>query len=235
MLENPAEEPEIVDLANYLNQMGARVRGAGTNVITIEGVSELHGVQHSVIPDRIEAGTYMIAAAMTGGDVIIENVLPEHQKPLIAKLREAGALVEEDIDRIHVASDGNLKAVDIKTLPYPGFPTDSQAAVMAMLSVAHGTSVMIENIFENRYRHVRELCRLGADIMTEGKVAVIKGVETLTGACVCAADLRAGTALAVAGLAAQGETQVMHPQYIDRGYAHFEENLRALGADVYRI
>ena len=151
VLENPAEEPEIVDLANYLNQMGARVRGAGTNVITIEGVSELHGVQHSVIPDRIEAGTYMIAAAMTGGDVIIENVLPEHQKPLIAKLREAGALVEEDIDRIHVVGSGRLKAVDIKTLPYPGFPTDMQAQMMAMLSVAEGRSKITETVFENRF------------------------------------------------------------------------------------
>ena len=175
VLENPAEEPEIVDLANYLNQMGARVRGAGTNVITIEGVSELHGVQHSVIPDRIEAGTYMIAAAMTGGDVIIENVLPEHQKPLIAKLREAGALVEEDIDRIHVAGSGKLKAVDIKTLPYPGFPTDMQAQMMAMLSVAEGRSKITETVFENRFMHVVELNRMGANITTEGRSAVITG------------------------------------------------------------
>ena len=200
VLENPAEEPEIVDLANYLNQMGARVRGAGTNVITIEGVSELHGVQHSVIPDRIEAGTYMIAAAMTGGDVIIENVLPEHQKPLIAKLREAGALVEEDIDRIHVVGSGRLKAVDIKTLPYPGFPTDMQAQMMAMLSVAEGRSKITETVFENRFMHVVELNRMGANITTEGRSAVITGPAHLTGCTVRATDLRAGAAMILAGL-----------------------------------
>lgn len=205
VLENPAEEPEIVDLANYLNQMGARVRGAGTNVITIEGVSELHGVQHSVIPDRIEAGTYMIAAAMTGGDVIIENVLPEHQKPLIAKLREAGALVEEDIDRIHVAGSGKLKAVDIKTLPYPGFPTDMQAQMMAMLSVAEGRSKITETVFENRFMHVVELNRMGANITTEGRSAVITGPAHLTGCTVRATDLRAGAAMILAGLVAEGQ------------------------------
>ena len=214
VLENPAEEPEIVDLANYLNQMGARVRGAGTNIITIEGVSELHGVQHSVIPDRIEAGTYMIAAAMTGGDVIIENVLPEHQKPLIAKLREAGALVEEDIDRIHVASDGKLKAVDIKTLPYPGFPTDMQAQMMAMLAIAEGRSKVTETVFENRFMHVVELNRMGADITTDGRSAVITGPAHLTGCTVRATDLRAGAAMILAGLVAK---------------------LRNLGADIERV
>ncbi len=235
VLENPAEEPEIVDLANYLNQMGARVRGAGTNVITIEGVSELHGVQHSVIPDRIEAGTYMIAAAMTGGDVIIENVLPEHQKPLIAKLREAGALVEEDIDRIHVAGSGRLKAVEIKTLPYPGFPTDMQAQMMAMLSVAEGRSKITETVFENRFMHVVELNRMGANITTEGRSAVITGPAHLTGCTVRATDLRAGAAMILAGLVAEGATEICDIYHIDRGYEEIAAKLTRLGADIKRV
>lgn len=235
VLENPAEEPEIVDLANYLNQMGARVRGAGTNVITIEGVSELHGVQHSVIPDRIEAGTYMIAAAMTGGDVIIENVLPEHQKPLIAKLREAGALVEEDIDRIHVVGSGRLKAVDIKTLPYPGFPTDMQAQMMAMLSVAEGRSKITETVFENRFMHVVELNRMGANIATEGRSAVITGPAHLTGCTVRATDLRAGAAMILAGLVAEGATEICDIYHIDRGYEEIAAKLTRLGADIKRV
>lgn len=235
VLENPAEEPEIVDLANYLNQMGARVRGAGTNVITIEGVSELHGVQHSVIPDRIEAGTYMIAAAMTGGDVIIENVLPEHQKPLIAKLREAGALVEEDIDRIHVVGSGRLKAVDIKTLPYPGFPTDMQAQMMAMLSVAEGRSKITETVFENRFMHVVELNRMGANITTEGRSAVITGPAHLTGCTVRATDLRAGAAMILAGLVAEGATEICDIYHIDRGYEEIAAKLTWLGADIKRV
>lgn len=235
VLENPAEEPEIVDLANYLNQMGARVRGAGTNVITIEGVSELHSVQHSVIPDRIEAGTYMIAAAMTGGDVIIENVLPEHQKPLIAKLREAGALVEEDIDRIHVVGSGKLKAVDIKTLPYPGFPTDMQAQMMAMLSVAEGRSKITETVFENRFMHVVELNRMGANITTEGRSAVITGPAHLTGCTVRATDLRAGAAMILAGLVAEGATEICDIYHIDRGYEEIAAKLTRLGADIKRV
>lgn len=235
VLANPAEEPEIVDLANYLNQMGARVRGAGTNVITIEGVSELHGVQHSVIPDRIEAGTYMIAAAMTGGDVIIENVLPEHQKPLIAKLREAGALVEEDIDRIHVVGSGRLKAVDIKTLPYPGFPTDMQAQMMAMLSVAEGRSKITETVFENRFMHVVELNRMGANITTEGRSAVITGPAHLTGCTVRATDLRAGAAMILAGLVAEGATEICDIYHIDRGYEEIAAKLTRLGADIKRV
>ena len=235
VLENPAEEPEIVDLANYLNQMGARVRGAGTNVITIEGVSELHGVQHSVIPDRIEAGTYMIAAAMTGGDVIIENVLPEHQKPLIAKLREAGALVEEDIDRIHVVGSGRLTAVDIKTLPYPGFPTDMQAQMMAMLSVAEGRSKITETVFENRFMHVVELNRMGANITTEGRSAVITGPAHLTGCTVRATDLRAGAAMILAGLVAEGATEICDIYHIDRGYEEIAAKLTRLGADIKRV
>ena len=235
VLENPAEEPEIVDLANYLNQMGARVRGAGTNVITIEGVPELHGVQHSVIPDRIEAGTYMIAAAMTGGDVIIENVLPEHQKPLIAKLREAGALIEEDIDRIHVVGSGKLKAVDIKTLPYPGFPTDMQAQMMAMLSVAEGRSKITETVFENRFMHVVELNRMGANITTEGRSAVITGPAHLTGCTVRATDLRAGAAMILAGLVAEGATEICDIYHIDRGYEEIAAKLTRLGANIKRV
>ena len=175
-LENPAEEPEIVDLANYLNQMGARIRGAGTDVIRIEGVKHMHGAEHIAIPDRIEAGTYMIAAAMTHGDVIIENVLAEHQKPLLAKLREAGVLIEEDIDRIHVACPGELKGVNVKTLPYPGFPTDMQAQFMAMMTISQGRSTVMETVFENRFMHVVELNRMGANIATTGaRGAIIEG------------------------------------------------------------
>ena len=199
IIENAAREPHIVDLANFLNSMGADVRGAGTDTVKINGVDRLHGGSYSIIPDQIEAGTYMAAAAATGGEVLVKNVIPKHLDCITAKLQEMGVQVEEQDDTLLVRRSGKLRRTNVKTLPYPGFPTDSQAAVMAMLSVAHGTSVVIENIFENRYRHVRELCRLGADIMTEGKVAVIKGVDTLNGACVCAADLRAGAALAVSG------------------------------------
>ena len=181
ILENPAEEPEIVDLANYLNQMGAKIRGAGTNVIRIEGVKELHGADHTVIPDRIEAGTYMIAAAMTGGDIVVENVLTEHQKPLIAKLREAGVTVEEDVDRVRVVGGEKLKAIDIKTLPYPGFPTDMQAQMMAMMAIAEGRSKVTETVFENRFMHVVELNRMGASITAEGRSAVVDGPAKLTG------------------------------------------------------
>ena len=181
ILENAAEEPEIVDLANYLNKMGAKIRGAGTDTIRIEGVDKLHGADYTIIPDRIEAGTYMIAAAMTGGDVVVENVLPEHQKPLIAKLREAGAVVEEDIDKVRVIGKNQLKAVSIKTLPYPGFPTDMQAQMMAMMVIAEGRSKVTETVFENRFMHVVELNRMGAQISTEGRSAVIDGPCKLTG------------------------------------------------------
>ena len=181
ILENAAEEPEIVDLANYLNKMGAKIRGAGTDTIRIEGVDKLHGADYTIIPDRIEAGTYMIAAAMTGGDVVVENVLPEHQKPLIAKLREAGAVVEEDIDKVRVIGKNPLKAVSIKTLPYPGFPTDMQAQMMAMMVIAEGRSKVTETVFENRFMHVVELNRMGAQISTEGRSAVIDGPCKLTG------------------------------------------------------
>lgn len=235
ILENAAEEPEIVALANYLNKMGAKIRGAGTNLIRIEGVKELHGADYTIIPDRIEAGTYMIAAAMTGGDIIVENVLPEHQKPLIAKLREAGAIVEEDIDRVHVVGTGKLKAVDIKTLPYPGFPTDMQAQMMAMMVVSEGRSKVTETVFENRFMHVVELNRMGARISTEGRSAVIDGPCKLTGCDVRATDLRAGAAMILVGLVADGTTRIGDLFHIDRGYENIVEKLRLLGADIERI
>lgn len=235
VLENVAQEPEIVDLANYLNKMGAKVRGAGTSVIKIEGVKELHGADYTIIPDRIEAGTYMIAAAMTGGDVMIENVLPEHQKPLTAKLREAGAIVEEDVDRIRVVSNGKLKAVDVKTLPFPGFPTDMQAQMMAMLVVAEGNSRVTETVFENRFMHVNELMRMGAKITTEGRSAAISGPSHLTGCSVRCTDLRAGAAMILAGLVADGETTIGDLHHIDRGYENIVEKLRGLGADIERV
>ena len=203
--------------------------------IAVCGVKKLHSAEHTVIPDRIIASTYMAAAAVTGGDVRILDTRAEHITPVIPVFEQAGCKVDCGENSVHILAPVRLRSVQtVRTMPYPGFPTDSQAAVMAMLSVAHGTSVMIENIFENRYRHVRELCRLGADIMTEGKVAVIKGVETLTGACVCAADLRAGTALAVAGLAAQGSTTIENVSLIDRGWQDMEEKLRSLGAEIER-
>lgn len=235
-LENPAEEPEIVDLANYLNQMGAKIRGAGTDVIRIEGVKQMHGAEHIAIPDRIEAGTYMIAAAMTHGDVIIENVLAEHQKPLLAKLREAGVLIEEDIDRIHVACPGELKGVNVKTLPYPGFPTDMQAQIMAMMTICSGRSSVMETVFENRFMHVVELNRMGANIVTSGaRGALIEGPARLTGCEVSATDLRAGAAMILAGLVAEGQTTIGNLHHIDRGYEDIVGKLQSLGADIQRI
>lgn len=235
ILENAAEEPEIVDLANYLNKMGAKIRGAGTDTIRIEGVDKLHGADYTIIPDRIEAGTYMIAAAMTGGDVIVENVLPEHQKPLIAKLREAGAVVEEDIDKVRVIGQNPLKAVSIKTLPYPGFPTDMQAQMMAMMVIAEGRSKVTETVFENRFMHVVELNRMGAQISTEGRSAVIDGPCKLTGCDVRATDLRAGAAMILAGLVAEGTTRIGDLHHIDRGYENIVAKLKKLGADIERV
>lgn len=235
ILENPAEEPEIVDLANYLNAMGARVRGAGTNVIRIEGVRELTGTSYAVIPDRIEAGTYMVAAAITDGDVWIENALTEHLKPVIAKLKEAGVYIEEKIDGIRVKGTGTLKAVDIKTLPYPGFPTDMQAQFMALMTVANGTSVVSETVFENRFMHVDELKRMGANIKIEGRSAVIEGVSQLAGCQVKATDLRAGAALILAGLVARGQTEIGCIHHIDRGYEGIVDKFRGLGADISRV
>lgn len=235
ILENAAEEPEIVDLANYLNKMGAKIRGAGTDTIRIEGVGKLHGADYTIIPDRIEAGTYMIAAAMTGGDIVVENVLPEHQKPLIAKLREAGAVVEEDIDKVRVIGKNPLKAVSIKTLPYPGFPTDMQAQMMAMMVIAEGRSKVTETVFENRFMHVVELNRMGAQISTEGRSAVIDGPCKLTGCDVRATDLRAGAAMILAGLVAEGTTRIGDLHHIDRGYENIVAKLKNLGADIERV
>ena len=235
ILENAAEEPEIVALANYLNKMGAKVRGAGTDVIRIEGVKELRGADYTIIPDRIEAGTDMIAAAMTGGDVIVDNVLPEHQKPLIAKLREAGAIVEEDIDKVRVIGTGSLKGVSVKTLPYPGFPTDMQAQIMAMMVVSEGNSRVTETVFENRFMHVAELNRMGAKITTADRSANIEGPAKLVGCDVRATDLRAGAAMILAGLVAEGETRIGDLFHIDRGYEDIVEKLRNLGADIERV
>ena len=235
ILENAAEEPEIVALTSYLNKMGAKIRGAGTDVIRIEGVKELHGADYTIIPDRIEAGTYMIAAAMTGGDVIVDNVLPEHQKPLIAKLREAGAIVEEDIDKVRVIGNGTLKGVSVKTLPYPGFPTDMQAQIMAMMVVSEGNSKVTETVFENRFMHVEELNRMGATITTADRSANIEGPAKLVGCDVRATDLRAGAAMILAGLVAEGETRIGDLHHIDRGYEDIVEKLKNLGADIERV
>lgn len=235
ILENVAEEPEIVDLANYLNKMGAKVRGAGTDTIRIEGVRELHGADYTIIPDRIEAGTFMIAAAMTGGDVIVENVLPEHQKALIAKLREAGALVEEDIDKVRVVGRLPLKGISVKTMPYPGFPTDMQPQIMAMMVISEGHSKVTETVFENRFMHVVELNRMGAWINTEGRSANIDGPFKLTGCDVRATDLRAGAAMILAGLVAEGTTKIGNLHHIDRGYENIVGKLRQLGADIERV
>ena len=235
IIENAAEEPEIVDLVTFLSSMGANIKGAGTNVIRIEGVKHLYGASHTVIPDRIEAGTFIIAAAMVGGDVVIENVLTEHLKPLLAKLSEAGVVVEREIDSVHIISQGRIKSADIKTLPYPGFPTDLQAQFMAMMTVGDGVSTITETVFENRFMHVGELCRMGADIRVEGRKAIVHGVPFLQGAFVRATDLRAGAALVLAGLAAHGVTEIGDLHHIDRGYDHLVEKLRGLGADIVRV
>lgn len=233
LIENAAEEPEIVDLANYLNAMGANIRGAGTGTIRIEGVSELRGTTHNVIPDRIEAGTYMTAIAITGGDAFVEGAIAAHLKPITAKLREMGVYVSEEERGIHVVATHPLKAVDIKTLPYPGFPTDMQAQFMALLTVAQGTSVITETIFENRFMHVSELARMNGAIRADGRIAVVEGGH-LSGAKVTASDLRAGAALIMAGLAAQGETEIRGLYHIDRGYVNIVEKLAAMGADIFR-
>lgn len=234
IIENAAQEPEIVDLANYLNAMGANVRGAGTNAIRIEGVKNLTGTSYAVIPDRIEAGTYMVAAAITGGDVLLKNVLYEHLKPLVAKLKEAGVAIEQDVDQMRVTASGGLRAVDIKTLPYPGFPTDMQAQFMALMSVADGSSVVSETVFENRFMHVDELKRMGATIRVDGRIAMLDGVKRLTGCPVTATDLRAGAALVLAGLAAEGQTEIGSVYHIDRGYDRIVDKLQGLGADISR-
>ncbi|MFZ5595927.1 MAG: UDP-N-acetylglucosamine 1-carboxyvinyltransferase [Bacillota bacterium] len=233
VLENVAKEPEVVDLANFLNCLGAKVRGAGTDIIKIEGVSSLGGcVRYPVIPDRIEAGTFMVAAAATGGDIQLENVIPLHLEPFRAKLREAGVEIVEGEDCLRVRVAGPLKPIDIKTMPYPGFPTDMQSQMMAMLSTVPGTSLITENIFENRFQVVDELKRMGAKIKVEGRLAIIEGTECLHGTQVKATDLRAGAALVVAGLMAKGTSEIFNTGYIYRGYHEIEKKLGRLGADV---
>ncbi|MEI7884597.1 MAG: UDP-N-acetylglucosamine 1-carboxyvinyltransferase [Clostridia bacterium] len=235
IIENAAEEPEIVDLAICLNNMGAKVRGAGTNIIKIDGVDELHGVIHSVIPDRIEAGTYMALAAMTKSDLTVKNVIVDHLKPVVAKLREMGVNIEESEDGVRVIGPEELLPADIKTLPYPGFPTDMQAQIMAVLTLANGTSLVTETVFENRFMHVDEFHRMGAEILVEGHSAMIRGVKELHGASVRATDLRAGAALVIAALAADGVSEIGALYHIDRGYSKLVEKLQKLGADIKRI
>ncbi len=235
VLENVAKEPEIVDLANFLNCLGAKVRGAGTDVIKVEGVSKLGGcVRYAVIPDRIESGTFMVAAAATRGSLVLENVIPLHVEPICAKLREAGVQVYEDNDMLTVNATGELHPVDIKTMPYPGFPTDMQSQMMAFLSSVAGTSIIIENIFENRFQIADELMRMGANIKVEGRMAVVEGVPGLYGTKIKATDLRAGAALIIAALMAQGQTEIYNTHFIDRGYHRLEEKLSGLGVDIKR-
>ena len=233
-IDNAAMEPEIVDLANFLNKLGADVKGAGTSSIRIKGVKKLGGARHTIIPDRIEAGTFMVAAAITGGDVIVENVITSHIKPVIAKLKEVGCQVIENGDEVRVIWTKNPKAIDVKTMPYPGFPTDMQSQFMALMSVCEGTSVCIETVFENRFMHVDELKRMGADIKIDGRSAIIQGVDNLTSAPVKASDLRAGAALVLAGLVSEGRTEIDNIYHIDRGYDGIEEKFTKLGAKIFR-
>ncbi|MFC5403596.1 UDP-N-acetylglucosamine 1-carboxyvinyltransferase [Cohnella soli] len=234
IIENAAKEPEIVDLANFLNAMGAKVRGAGTGVIRIEGVERLRGTEHQVIPDRVEAGTYMIAAAITGGDVYVEGAIRDHLGPVVAKLEEMGARVDCDENGIRVQAQKPLRAVDVKTLPYPGFPTDMQAQMMTLLLVADGTSIVTETVFENRFMHVDELIKMGAEIKVDGRTAIVTGGTKLSGASVCATDLRAGAALICAALVADGSSEIGGVHHIERGYMNIVNKLAVLGADIYR-
>lgn len=234
VLENAAKEPEIVDVANFLNAMGASIRGAGTDVIRIDGVTEFGSVEHIVIPDRIEAGTFMLAAAATGGEVMVEEVIPKHLEAVTAKLREMGVTVDVEPERILVKRADKLLPSDLKTFPYPGFPTDLQPLAMILLTAARGTSIITENVFDGRFRHVDELKRMGAQVKVEGRTAVVEGGHPLSGAPVAATDLRAGAALVVAGLMANGETVLSEAEHIYRGYEQFEEKLRGLGASIRR-
>ena len=234
ILENVAKEPHVVDVANFLNKMGADIKGAGTDVIRIKGVKSINGCNYSVIPDQIEAGTFMIAAAATKGDVTITNVIPKHLESISAKLMEVGAIVEEGDDSIRVTVDKPLKGVNVKTAPYPGFPTDVQQPMAALLSITEGRSLVVESIWENRHKHTDELKKMGAVIKVEGRTAIIDGVESLAGSRVRATDLRAGAAMVIAGLIANGETEIIDIEHIDRGYPHIENKFRALGADIRR-
>ncbi len=235
VIENSAREPEIVDLANFINRMGGKVVGAGTETIRIEGVKKLHGADHTIIPDRIEAGTFMVAAAMTNGDVFVEGAIPDHLRSLIAKMREMGITIQEEENGIRVIGNDIIKAVDIKTLPYPGFPTDLQAQFMALATRAKGTSIITETVFENRFMHVEEFRRMSGSAKIEGRSAIIEGPMQLQGTEVQATDLRAGAALILAGLIAEGYTTVTGLEHIDRGYVNFVEKLSSLGAKVERV
>lgn len=229
IIENPAKEPHVVDVANFLNSMGANIRGAGTDVIRIRGVESLHGSEYSIIPDQIEAGTFMLAVAATKGDVYIQNVIPKHLEAISAKLTEIGAIVEEFDDCVHVKADHRLSYANVKTMPYPGFPTDMQPQMATLLALSEGTSIVTETLFEARFKYVSELRRMGANITVEGNAAIITGIEELTGAVVSAPDLRAGAALVIAGLVAEGYTHVDQIHYIERGYEYFAEKIRKLG------
>jgi UDP-N-acetylglucosamine 1-carboxyvinyltransferase len=235
VIENVAKEPEIVDLANFLNKMGAKVKGAGTGTIRIEGVDILFGADHTIIPDRIEAGTFMVAAAITGGNVLVQGAIPEHLTSLIAKMEEMGITILEEGDGVRVIGTDRLKAVDIKTMPHPGFPTDMQSQMMALLLRAKGTSMITETVFENRFMHVEEFRRMNADIKIEGRSVVINGPSNIQGAEVTATDLRAGAALVVSALVADGMTSITELKHLDRGYVDFHNKLAALGADIERI
>ncbi len=232
IIENAAREPHIVDLANFLNSMGADIRGAGTDTIKINGVEKLHGGSYSIIPDQIEAGTYMVAAAATGGEVLVKNVIPKHLECISAKLRETGTIVQEYEDSVLVKGNGNLRKANVKTLPYPGFPTDMQPQMGTLLCLAQGTSVITEGIYDNRFKYVNELRKMGADIQVDGRIAIIEGCAKLTGAPVMACDLRAGAAMVIAGLCATGTTEIEDIQFIERGYENIVGKLRALGADI---
>lgn len=234
-IENAAAEPEIADLANFLNKAGAQISGAGTDTVTIEGVKKLKPIKYEIMPDRIEAGTFMVASALTCGDVTIRGIIPEHIKPLTAKLLEMGVDVEIFEKSIRVKSDKICTSKDVKTLPFPGFPTDMQAQMMSLLALSKGTGIVTETIFENRFMHAGELCRMGAQIKVEGHCAVVEGKRSLSGAKVTASDLRAGAALVLAGLTAKGETEVFNIHHIDRGYENLDTKLKDLGADIQRI
>ena len=235
IIENAAKEPHVVDVANFLNSMGANIKGAGTDVIRIKGVEKLHRTEYSIIPDQIEAGTFMFAAAATGGDITVKNVIPKHLEATTAKLEEIGCEVEEFDDAVRVRAGRRLHRTHVKTLPYPGYPTDMQPQIAVTLALAEGTSIVTESIFENRFKYADELSRMGANIKVEGNSAIIDGVRKLTGARVSAPDLRAGAALVIAGLAADGVTVVDDIVYIQRGYENFEEKLRSLGAEIERV
>jgi UDP-N-acetylglucosamine 1-carboxyvinyltransferase len=235
ILENVAKEPEIVDLANFLNSMGANVRGAGTGTIRIEGVDRMYGVEHTIIPDRIEAGTFMVAAAITQGNVLVRGAVPEHLSSLIAKMEEMGVMIIEEEDGVRVIGPEKLKAVDIKTMPHPGFPTDMQSQMMALLLRAQGTSMITETVFENRFMHVEEFRRMNADIKIEGRSVILSGPSNLQGAEVSATDLRAAAALILTGLVADGMTRVTELKHLDRGYVNFHQKLAGLGADIERV